>query len=109
MTTCDLNITVDNNLMHTHCLVPRPHLWFEAQLVAGKFHELRPIKCMEQPSPPSDLSRTYSGKQKHDALMRYPQRIRRLNIFPASKMEVIIRFVISVHLDRTYVVLVEVN
>lgn len=69
-------------------LVPRPHLSFEAQLVAGKFHELRPIKCMEPPSPPSDLSRESIGKQKHDALMRYPQRIRRLNIFPATKTEV---------------------
>lgn len=76
-------------------LVPRPHLSFEAQLVAGKFHELRPIKCMEQPSPPSDHSRAYSGKQKHDALTRYPQRIRRLNIFPANKMEVIFWFVMS--------------
>jgi len=76
-------------------LVPRPHLSFEAQLVAGKFHELRPIKCMEQPSPPSDHSRAYSGKQKHDALTRYPQRIRRLNIFPANKMEVIFWFLMS--------------
>ncbi|CAD5318429.1 unnamed protein product [Arabidopsis thaliana] len=81
--------------------VPRPHLSFEAQLVAGKFHELRPIKCMEQPSPPSDHSRAYSGKQKHDALTRYPQRIRRLNIFPANKMEdvqPIDRFVVEEYL-----------
>ncbi|CAN7012240.1 hypothetical protein IGI04_012606 [Brassica rapa subsp. trilocularis] len=81
--------------------VPRPHLSFEAQLVAGKFHELRPIKCMEPPSPPSDLSRENIGKQKHDALMRYPQRIRRLNIFPANKTEdvqPIDRFVVEEYL-----------
>ncbi|CAA7013292.1 unnamed protein product [Microthlaspi erraticum] len=81
--------------------VPRPHLSFEAQLVAGKFHELGPIKCMEPPSPPSDLSRAHLGKQKHDALMRYPQRIRRLNIFPANKTEdiqPIDRFVVEEYL-----------
>lgn len=83
-------------------LVPRPHLSFEAQLVAGKFHELGPIKCMEPPTPPSDLSRAHLGKQKHDALMRYPQRIRRLNIFPANKTEVIFCSVVSyVHMDKS--------
>ncbi|KAK9939544.1 hypothetical protein M0R45_016236 [Rubus argutus] len=46
--------------------VPRPHLSFEAQLVNGNI--------------------TY-GKQKHDAESIYPQRIRRLNIFPANKTE----------------------
>ncbi|CAN8270752.1 unnamed protein product [Cochlearia groenlandica] len=81
--------------------VPRPHLSFEAQLVAGKFHELLPIKCMEPPIQPSDLSRACSGKQKHDALMRYPQRIHRLNIFPANKIEdvqPIDRFVVEEYL-----------
>ncbi|KAF8087926.1 hypothetical protein N665_0560s0004 [Sinapis alba] len=65
-----------------------------AELVAGKFHELLPIKCMEPPSPPSVLSRAYIGKQKHDALMRYPLRIRRLNIFPANKTELVGRSVL---------------
>ncbi|XP_060966908.1 nuclear cap-binding protein subunit 1 isoform X2 [Cannabis sativa] len=67
--------------------VPRPHLSFEAQLVAGKSHELAAISCPDQPDPPSSTSSISYGKQKHDAELRYPQRIRRLNIFPASKTE----------------------
>ncbi|GAV75425.1 MIF4G domain-containing protein/MIF4G_like domain-containing protein/MIF4G_like_2 domain-containing protein [Cephalotus follicularis] len=67
--------------------VPRPHLSFEAQLVAGKSHEFGPISCPEQPHPPSPLSGAAYGKQKHDAELKYPQRIRRLNIFPDSKIE----------------------
>lgn len=67
--------------------VPRPHLSFEAQLVAGKSHELGPISCPDQPDPPSTTSGASYGKQKHDAELRYPQRTHRLNIFPASKTE----------------------
>ncbi|BFG30066.1 hypothetical protein CerSpe_163400 [Prunus speciosa] len=67
--------------------VPRPHLSFEAQLVAGKSHEFGPISCPDQPDPPSTISSITYGKQKHDAELIYPQRIRRLNIFPASKTE----------------------
>ncbi|XP_010521542.1 PREDICTED: nuclear cap-binding protein subunit 1 [Tarenaya hassleriana] len=81
--------------------VPRPHLSFEAQLVAGKSHELGPIKCPEQPAPPAKLSRIITGEQKHEAEMRYPQRIRRLNIFPAGKTEdlqPIDRFVVQEYL-----------
>ena len=69
-------------------LVPRPHLSFEAQLVAGKSHEFGPISCPEQPDMPSTTSAVAYGKQKHDAELKYPQRTRRLNIFPASKTEV---------------------
>jgi hypothetical protein len=71
-----------------HFLVPRPHLSFEAQLVAGKSHEFGPINTPEQPEPLSEVSGVLYGKQKHDAELKYPQRIRRLNIFPASKIEV---------------------
>ncbi|GMI84148.1 ABA HYPERSENSITIVE 1, ENSALADA, CAP-BINDING PROTEIN 80 [Hibiscus trionum] len=81
--------------------VPRPHLSFEAQLVAGKSHEFGPISCPEQPEPPSTNSAVAYGKQKHDAELKYPQRIRRLNIFPASKTEdlqPIDRFVVEEYL-----------
>ncbi|KAK2972033.1 hypothetical protein RJ640_005053 [Escallonia rubra] len=67
--------------------VPRPHLSFEAQLVAGKSHDLGPISCPEQPDLPAGLSGATLGRQKHDAELKYPQRIRRLNIFPANKIE----------------------
>ncbi|KAF8412692.1 hypothetical protein HHK36_000660 [Tetracentron sinense] len=68
-------------------MVPRPHLSFEAQLVAGNSHEFGPISCPEQPEFPSTLSAITYGKQKHEAELKYPRRLRRLNIFPASKME----------------------
>ncbi|GMH26023.1 hypothetical protein Nepgr_027866 [Nepenthes gracilis] len=67
--------------------VPRPHLLFEAQLVAGKCHDFGPISCPEQPKSPPIVSTITFGKQKHEAELKYPQRIRRLNIFPASKTE----------------------
>jgi nuclear cap-binding protein subunit 1 len=72
-----------------HLSVPRPHLSFEAQLVSGKSHEFGPISCPEQPHSPSTLSGINYGRQKHEAELMYPQRIRRLNIFPASKFEVV--------------------
>ncbi|XP_022728994.1 nuclear cap-binding protein subunit 1 isoform X3 [Durio zibethinus] len=81
--------------------VPRPHLSFEAQLVAGKSHEFGPISCPEQPDLPSIISAVACGKQKHDAELKYPQRTRRLNIFPASKTEdlqPIDRFVVEEYL-----------
>ncbi|KAH9621085.1 hypothetical protein KSS87_008689 [Heliosperma pusillum] len=67
--------------------VSRPHLSFEAQLVAGKSHDFGAIVCPEQPSLPSTSSSITFGKQKHDADLKYPQRICRLNIFPANKLE----------------------
>lgn len=70
-------------------LVPRPHLSFEAKLVAGKSHEFGPVSCPSLPSPPSVPSGVSIGKQKHEAELKYPQRIHRLNIFPPSKNEVI--------------------
>ena len=75
-------------MIYIYLLVPRPHLSFEAQLVAGKSHEFGPISCPEQPDMPSTTSAVAYGKQKHDAELKYPQRTRRLNIFPASKTEV---------------------
>ncbi|KAK9733491.1 hypothetical protein RND81_04G071200 [Saponaria officinalis] len=67
--------------------VSRPHLSFEAQLVAGKSHDFGAIVCPEQPNLPSTSSSITFGRQKHDADLKYPQRIRRLNIFPANKLE----------------------
>uniref|UniRef100_A0A2P2L939 Nuclear cap-binding protein subunit 1 n=1 Tax=Rhizophora mucronata TaxID=61149 RepID=A0A2P2L939_RHIMU len=81
--------------------VPRPHLSFEAQLVAGKSYECGPINTPDQPEPFSRLPGTNYGKQKHDAESKYPQRIRRLNIFPASKtedMQPIDRFIVEEYL-----------
>ncbi|CAI9757829.1 unnamed protein product [Fraxinus pennsylvanica] len=69
--------------------VPRPHLSFEAQLVAGKSHDFGPISCPDHSDPPTALSGIAFGRQKHEAESKYPQRIRRLNIFPSSKYEVL--------------------
>ncbi|XP_004984400.3 LOW QUALITY PROTEIN: nuclear cap-binding protein subunit 1 [Setaria italica] len=77
--------------------VPKPHLSFEAQLVAGKSHRLSPISC-----PPPNLSPTSSeilkGQEKHEADLKYPQRLRRLHIFPTNKaenMQPVDRFVVE--------------
>ncbi|KAJ9139749.1 hypothetical protein P3X46_030453 [Hevea brasiliensis] len=81
--------------------VPRPHLPFEAQLVAGKSHEFGPINAPDQPEPLSQLAGVLYGKQKHHAELKYCQRIHRLNIFPASKtedMEPIDRFIMEEYL-----------
>ncbi|CAI0546791.1 unnamed protein product [Linum tenue] len=43
----------------------------------------------EQPEPLSQLSGVTYGREKHNAELRYPQRIRRLNIFPTGKNEVV--------------------
>lgn len=67
--------------------VPRPHLSFEPQLVAGKSHDFGPLNCPELPDPPASATSITYGKQKHEAELKYPQRIRRLNIFPPSKTE----------------------
>ena len=68
--------------------VPRPHLSFEAQLVAGRSHDFGPVTCPEQPNPYAATSGISYGRQRHEAELKYSQRIRRLNIFPASKAEV---------------------
>ncbi|PIA44491.1 hypothetical protein AQUCO_01700232v1 [Aquilegia coerulea] len=78
--------------------VPRPHLSFEAQLVSGTSYDFGPISCPEQPEPPSTLSGIACGKQKHEAELKYPRRIRRLNIFPANKLEPIDRFIVEEYL-----------
>lgn len=67
--------------------VPRPYLSFEAQLVAGKSHDFGPIICPEQPRLPSTTSSVAFGRQKHEADLKYPQRNRKLNIFPQNKIE----------------------
>ncbi|KAK6123879.1 hypothetical protein DH2020_042370 [Rehmannia glutinosa] len=81
--------------------VPRPHLSFEPQLVGGKSHDFGPLNCPELPDPPASATGIAYGKQKHEAELKYPQRIRRLNIFPASKTEdlqPIDRFVVEEYL-----------
>lgn len=81
--------------------VPRPHLLYEAQLVAGRSHDFGPISCPEQPDTSEALSGVSFGRQKHEAELKYPQRIRRLNIFSASKTEdlqPIDRFVVEEYL-----------
>ncbi|CAL4914371.1 unnamed protein product [Urochloa decumbens] len=77
--------------------VPKPHLSFEAQLVAGKSHRLSPISC-----PPPNFSQTsseiFKGQEKHEADLKYPQRLRRLHIFPTNKaenMQPVDRFVVE--------------
>ncbi|XP_051140947.1 nuclear cap-binding protein subunit 1 isoform X4 [Andrographis paniculata] len=81
--------------------VPRPHLPFEPQLVGGKSHDFGPINCPDLPDPPAPSSEVARGKQRHEAEQKYPQRIRRLNIFPSSKTEhlqPIDRFVVEEYL-----------
>ncbi|KAL5219694.1 hypothetical protein ABZP36_020378 [Zizania latifolia] len=77
--------------------VPKPHLSFEAQLVAGISYRFSPISC-----PPPTISRSSSeivkGQEKHEADLKYPQRLRRLHIFPTNKaenMQQIDRFVVE--------------
>ncbi|GER52774.1 nuclear cap-binding protein subunit 1 [Striga asiatica] len=81
--------------------VPRPHLPFEPQLVGGKSHDFGPLTCPELPDPPASATGIAYEKQKHEAELKYPQRIRRLNIFPSSKTEnlqPIDRFVVEEYL-----------
>ncbi|KAH8520193.1 hypothetical protein H0E87_001604 [Populus deltoides] len=60
-------------------------LWDRIQVLSGNGWKVD----SEQPEPLSEVSGVLYGKQKHkhDAELKYPQRIRRLNIFPASKTE----------------------
>ncbi|KAK9146885.1 hypothetical protein Sjap_006788 [Stephania japonica] len=81
--------------------VPRPHLLFEAQLVAGKSYNFEPISCPDVPEPPLSHSGIDCDRQKHAAELNYPRRLCRLNIFPASKTEAlqpIDRFVVEEYL-----------
>ncbi|KAH0470590.1 hypothetical protein IEQ34_000313 [Dendrobium chrysotoxum] len=67
--------------------VPRPYLQFEAQLVAGKAYTLSPINCPHQ-SAVSPMRSTISiEREKHEAELKYPRRLQRLNIFPSNKVE----------------------
>lgn len=67
--------------------VPRPHLAFEARLVTGKSYDFGPVTCPEQPVAPSTISDVTAGRQRQEAELKYPQRIRRLQLFPLSKTE----------------------
>lgn len=81
--------------------VPRPHLFFEAQLVAGKTHEFGPVTCPQPPNSTGASSGIAYGRQRHEAELKYPQRMRRLNIFPPNKTEdvqPIDRFVVEEYL-----------
>ncbi|KAJ3683742.1 hypothetical protein LUZ60_013969 [Juncus effusus] len=80
--------------------VPRPQLSFEAQLVAGKSHNLSPINCADQRIISSN-PKISKGQEKHEAGLQYPQRLRRLSIFPSNKaenMKPIDRFVVEEYL-----------
>ncbi|KAJ3699924.1 hypothetical protein LUZ61_003629 [Rhynchospora tenuis] len=81
--------------------VPRPHLPFEAQLVAGQSHTFSPISCPVQPiSSPSNFKKS-RGQERHEAGLKFPQRLRRLSIFPSNKneaMKPIDRFVVEEYL-----------
>ncbi|XP_073273142.1 nuclear cap-binding protein subunit 1-like isoform X2 [Primulina huaijiensis] len=67
--------------------VPRPHLSFEPQLVSAKSHDFGSLNCPEQPKPPAEVTGITYGIQKHEADLKYPPRMRSLNIFPSSKTE----------------------
>ena len=89
---CILIVAMDWNPI-TFLAVPKPHLSFEAQLVAGKSHRLSPISC-PPPIPSQSSSEMLKGQEKHEADMKYPQRLRRLHIFPTNKAEVLSKFMI---------------
>jgi len=77
--------------------VPKPHLPFEAQLVAGKSHRLSLISC-PQPNLTLTSSEILRGQEKHEADLKYPQRLRRLHIFPTNQdenMQPVDRFVVE--------------
>ncbi|EPS74204.1 hypothetical protein M569_00545, partial [Genlisea aurea] len=81
--------------------VPRPHHLFEAQLVNGKPHDFFPLTCPDLPNPPTSTSWIACGKQKHEADLKYPCRIRRLKIFAPSKTEDLLpidRFIVEEYL-----------
>lgn len=81
------NMAMDWNPI-TFLAVSKPHLPFEAELVAGKSHRLSPISC-PPPTPSQSSSEMLKGQEKHEADMKYPQRLRRLHIFPTNKAEVL--------------------
>lgn len=68
--------------------VPRPYLLFEAQLVAGKAYKVSPINLPDQSSVSSMRSTISIEREKHEAELKYPRRLHRLNIFPSNKVEV---------------------
>eukprot|EP01018_Ginkgo_biloba_P038789 Gb_40301 [translate_table: standard] len=90
--------------------VPRPHIAFEDRLGLGKSHGFGTLTCPEKParlpSRASDVTMDVTmGRQRHEAELKYPKRIRRFQIFPASKteykMQPIDRFVVEEYLLDT--------
>ncbi|CAD5170194.1 unnamed protein product [Musa acuminata subsp. malaccensis] len=80
--------------------VPRPHLSFEEQLVSGKSYNLSPISCPKQ-STSSSRSTISRERENYEAKLKYPQRLRRLHIFPSNKiekMQPIDRFIVEEYL-----------
>ncbi|KAJ7559574.1 hypothetical protein O6H91_04G091800 [Diphasiastrum complanatum] len=67
--------------------VPRPHLSFEARLVTAETHDLGSLVCPDTPSFDSITTAIAFGRQWQEAEEKYPQRMRRLHIFPSSKSE----------------------
>eukprot|EP00250_Pteridium_aquilinum_P015137 c22401_g1_i1 orf=764-3292(-) len=82
--------------------VPRPHLAFEAKLVTCQTHNFGSVTCPDPPQAPDRNTASAFGKQRHEAEQRFPQRIRRLQIFPSAKtdecMTPVDRFVIEEYL-----------
>ncbi|VAH90802.1 unnamed protein product [Triticum turgidum subsp. durum] len=77
--------------------VPKPYLSFEAQLVVGKSHRFHPVSC-PPPTFTMSSSEILKGQEKHEANLKYPQRLRRLHIFPTNKaenMQPVDRFVVE--------------
>uniref|UniRef100_A0ACD5XLI2 Uncharacterized protein n=1 Tax=Avena sativa TaxID=4498 RepID=A0ACD5XLI2_AVESA len=77
--------------------VPKPHLSFEAQLVVGKSHRFPSVSC-PPPIFTMSVSEILKGQEKHEANLKYPQRLRRLHIFPTNKaenMQPVDRFVVE--------------
>eukprot|EP00249_Psilotum_nudum_P022539 c28555_g2_i4 orf=271-2889(+) len=82
--------------------VPRPHLAFEARLATCQGFEFGQLICPESPELPSTGSEVEFGKQRQEAEQKYPQRMRRIHIFPPSKTDeeisLIDRFVVEEYL-----------
>ncbi|VAI05477.1 unnamed protein product [Triticum turgidum subsp. durum] len=77
--------------------VPKPHLSFEAQLVVGKSHRFHPVSY-PPPTFTMSSSEILKGQEMHEANLKYPQRLRRLHIFPTNKaenMQPVDRFVVE--------------
>ncbi|KAK9084179.1 hypothetical protein Scep_030650 [Stephania cephalantha] len=77
--------------------VPRPHLLFEAQLVAGKSYSFEPISCPDAPEPPRSHSGIDCDRQKHAAELNYLEDYAGL-IYFLQDLQPIDRFVVEEYL-----------